>query len=108
MKTIRPELQKAVALYYDGSGAPQITAKGVGTEALDIMKLAEQHNVPTCENPLLVDLLSRIELGETVPESLYIAVAHIIAFAYQIRSIHREQLFNSTAPNPSGTTIDPL
>jgi flagellar biosynthesis protein len=83
---MNPELQKAVALFYDGSGAPQVTAKGTGAEALEIMALAREHGVPLCDNPALVELLSQIEIGEQVPEALYIAVAHIIAFAYRLRS----------------------
>ncbi len=83
---LRPELQKAVALFYDGRGAPQVTAKGTGAEAEAIVALAQQHGVPLCDNPALVELLAQIEVGEQVPEALYIAVAHIIAFAYQLRT----------------------
>lgn len=83
---MNPELQKAVALFYDGSGAPQVTAKGTGVEAQEIIELAREHGVPLCDNPALVELLSQIEIGEQIPEALYIAVAHIIAFAYRLRS----------------------
>lgn len=83
---LRPELKQAVALFYDGSGAPQITAKGSGEEAQEIIALAEQHGVPLCDNPALAQVLSQIELGERVPEALYVAVAHIIAFAYQLKT----------------------
>lgn len=83
--TLRPELQKAVALYYDGSGAPQVTAKGLGDDALALIEQARQDNIPLCDNPALVELLAEIEVGESIPEALYIAVAHIIAFAYQLR-----------------------
>jgi flagellar biosynthesis protein len=82
---LRPELQKAVALFYDGHGAPQVTAKGAGVEAEAIMALAREHGVPLCDNPALVELLSQIEVGEQIPEALYITVAHIIAFAYRLR-----------------------
>lgn len=82
---LRPELQKAVALFYDGHGAPQVTAKGTGAEAEAIMALAREHGVPLCDNPALVELLSQIEIGEQIPEALYITVAHIIAFAYRLR-----------------------
>lgn len=77
-------LQKAVALIYDGKGAPQVSAKGTGDEAQTIIELAQNAGVPLCENAPLVDLLSRLELGDEIPQELYIAVAHIIAFAYQI------------------------
>ncbi len=79
------ELQKAVALYYDGHNAPTITAKGVGETAAEILEIAREHDIPLCDNPGLTDLLVRLELGDEIPEALYIAVAHIIAFAYQLQ-----------------------
>lgn len=85
MTELKPELRKAVALFYDGSGAPQVTAKGMDEEAAQIVALAQEHNIPLCDNPALVELLSHIELGEHVPETLYVAVAHILAFAYSLR-----------------------
>lgn len=99
--TLKPELQSAVALYYDGTGAPQVTAKGLGDEAREIIDLARQHNVPLCENPALVALLAEIELGETIPEALYIAVAHIIAFAWDLRDL-------TPGPTPGPFSGDPL
>lgn len=94
---LRPELQKAVALFYDGRGAPQITAKGSGAEAEAIMALAREHGVPLCDNPALVELLSQIEIGDQIPEALYITVAHIIAFAYRLRD---PQTPNAESANP--------
>lgn len=85
MSDIRPEIKTAVALFYDGKGAPQITAKGHDFDAREIARIALEHNVPLCDNPALAELLSRIELGERIPEELYIAVAHIIAFAYRLK-----------------------
>ena len=79
------QLRKAVALYYDGNQAPTVTAKGLGDEAYRIMEVAQEYGVPLCDNAALVDLLMRLELGDTIPESLYIAVAHIIAFAYDLQ-----------------------
>lgn len=78
------QLQKAVALYYDGKNAPHISAKGTGAVAEQIMEIAREHGVPLCDNPSLVDLLVTLELGDEIPENLYIAVAYIIAFAYQL------------------------
>lgn len=78
------QLQKAVALYYDGKNAPHVSAKGTGKVAEQIMAIAREHGVPLCDNPSLVDLLVTLELGDEIPENLYIAVAYIIAFAYQL------------------------
>lgn len=83
--SVKPEqLQKAVALFYDGQNAPQISAKGVGDVAQQIIAVANEHGVPLCDNAALVDLLVTLELGDEIPETLYIAVAYIIAFAYQL------------------------
>lgn len=79
------DLQKAVALFYDGQNTPQITAKGWGATADEIVAIAREHEVPLCDNPALVDLLVNLELGDNIPETLYIAVAHIIAFAYELQ-----------------------
>lgn len=79
----REQVQKAVALFYDGKNAPHVSAKGTGAIAQEIIDIAREHNVPLCDNSELVDLLVTLELGDEIPLSLYIAVAHIIAFAYE-------------------------
>lgn len=78
------KIQKAVALFYDGKNTPTVTAKGTGAVADNIIAIAEQHGVPLCDNSALVELLVHIELGDEIPETLYLAVAYIIAFAYQL------------------------
>lgn len=78
------ELKKAVALKYDGEAAPRIIAKGEHALAEEIIALAKERNIPLCDNPALVDLLSRIDIGEDVPEELYLSVAYILAFAYRL------------------------
>ncbi len=72
----------AVALLYDGENAPRITAKGRGELAEQIIALAEEYGVPLHEDSELVALLSQIPLGDEIPESLYVAIAHVISFAY--------------------------
>ncbi|NOZ09799.1 MAG: hypothetical protein GXP09_01955 [Gammaproteobacteria bacterium] len=74
----------AVALEYDGSGAPTVTAKGQHLIADKILKLAKEHDIPLYEDPALVTLLSKVELGDEIPRSLYTAVAEVIAFAYMV------------------------
>lgn len=80
-----PDLSKAVALFFDGTHAPAVVAKGEGTNADNIVELAKENGIPLLDNPKLVELLSRLELDEEVPESLYQVVAHIISFAYQVQ-----------------------
>ena len=74
----------AVALQYDGEHAPRVTAKGRDEVAERIMDLAREHGVPMQENQPLASLLARVELGDQVPENLYLAVAQVIAFAYHL------------------------
>ena len=79
------ESSLAVALKYDGENTPIVTAKGSEELAEHIIELARKHNVPLTENKELVTLLSTLELGEEIPEALYLAVAEVIAFAYMLK-----------------------
>jgi len=82
--TIDYKTPKAVALFYDGSSTPRVSAKGTGAVAENIMAVAQQHGVPLCDNSALVELLVLLELGDEIPETLYLSVAYIIAFAYEL------------------------
>ena len=79
------ELQKAVAVFYDGENAPTVNARGEGLIAEEIIRIARDCGVPLCDNAELVNLLITLELGESIPEALYVSVATIIAFAYQLK-----------------------
>ena len=74
----------AVALVYDGEHAPRISAKGRGEVAERILALAQQHGIPLEGDPELAALLAQIPLGDEVPETLYRAIAEVIAFAYLV------------------------
>ena len=75
----------AVALHYDEEHAPTVTAKGYGDIADEIIRIAMEHQVPLQENKELVRLLATLELGDEIPEVLYLAIAEIIAFAYFLK-----------------------
>lgn len=77
--------RQAIALAYDGANAPTVTAEGRGELAEQIIALAREHNVPLFENAQLVALLQDIGLGEEIPETLYLCIAQLIAFAYRIQ-----------------------
>lgn len=77
--------RQAIALSYDGQQAPTLSAKGDDALAEAILALAREHEVPIYENADLVRLLARLELGEQIPEALYLTIAEIIAFAWQLR-----------------------
>jgi len=72
----------AVALHYDGKNAPRVTAKGSGKLAEQIIALAREHGIPMQEDATLIELLAKLDLGDEIPQALYVAVAEVIAFAY--------------------------
>lgn len=76
---------QAIALKYDEITAPTLTAKGQADLAEQIIQIAKEHNIPIYENSELVSILSKLELGEEIPEVLYRVVAEIIAFAYHLQ-----------------------
>lgn len=76
--------RRAVALRYTGNGAPRVTAKGKGYVAEEIIQRARAHGVPLHEDTALITLLARVELNEEIPETLYRAVAQVLAFAYAL------------------------
>lgn len=82
-QTVKADI--AIALNYDEESAPRVTAKGQGLVAEEILKLANENDIPIKEQPELVELLATVELGEQIPETLYVAVAEVIAFAYMLK-----------------------
>ena len=76
----------AVALKWDGSDAPRVTAKGQGETAQRILALAAEHEIPLQHEQELVELLLLVDLDSEIPQSLYVAVAEIIALAYSLSS----------------------
>ena len=88
MKIDFPSLPRAVALHYDGKRAPTVIAKGSGEIARQILAMAEKHNIPLREDPELLGLLAKLDLGQEIPENLYLAIAQIIAFAYYLSGKH--------------------
>ncbi|MEJ2632068.1 MAG: EscU/YscU/HrcU family type III secretion system export apparatus switch protein [Acidihalobacter sp.] len=74
----------AVALHYSGEGAPRVTAKGYGVIGEQILERARTHDVPIRQDAELSGLLARVPLGDEIPETLYLAVAEVLAFAYRL------------------------
>ncbi|MCO7223621.1 EscU/YscU/HrcU family type III secretion system export apparatus switch protein [Pleionea sp. CnH1-48] len=90
----KDKTSKASALQYDGKNTPKIVAQGEGLLAEDIIRIAEEHDVYIHEDPVLVDVLSQLELGDEIPEVLYLAVAKVIAFAYMLQEKAPENFIN--------------
>ena len=66
--------------------APMILAKGAGAVAERIKEIARQNSVPVRENKSLARVLYKVvEVGDTIPEEFYQAVAAILAQVYKAR-----------------------
>ncbi len=80
----------AIALEYDGRQAPQVTARGHDEIALEILRRAHAAGVPIHLDSELALVLDQLDLGDHVPEALYVVVAEILAFAYRLSGKHKD------------------
>jgi flagellar biosynthetic protein FlhB len=94
-----------VALRYDEKRmrAPIVVAKGADAIAAKIREVATEHRVPIFEAPPLARALFRsVDLNGEVPARLYVAVAQVLTYVYQLRTAKR-----AGAEPPVPPTIDP-
>lgn len=86
MSKIKRSIKKAVALGYqkEKNSAPKVLASGKGESAAKIISLAKEHGVPIKEDEDLIEILSKLDLGDEIPPNMYKAVAEVFAFIYQM------------------------
>lgn len=80
----------AVALRYDqdGNGAPTVVARGADLIAAQIRKVANAHDVAIVEAPPLARALYfNTDIGQEIPAGLYVAVAQLLAYVYQLKNM---------------------
>jgi len=84
--TEKEKRKQAVALRYrpDKDTAPRVAAKGKGLVAEKIIELARKHGIPVKDDPDLLEILSKLEIEEEVPPTVYVAVAELLAFVYSL------------------------
>ena len=75
----------AVAMTYSPEmDAPTVVAKGVDFLARRIIKIARRQGIPVIQNPPLARALyKQVRLDETIPATLYRAVAKVLAYVFQ-------------------------
>jgi len=90
-RKLHPEL--AIALQYEPSQgkAPKVVASGRGLIAENITKTALAHGVPVHQDQELAELLSDVEVQQTIPEEMFEAVARVLAFVWRVDSRLRKQ-----------------
>jgi flagellar biosynthesis protein FlhB len=95
----------AVALRYDDGRmrAPLVVAKGTDLVAARIREIATEHAVPIFEAPPLARALYHsVEIGSEIPATLYVAVAQVLTYIYQLKAAR-----TSGGRPPEPPAIDP-
>jgi flagellar biosynthetic protein FlhB len=90
----------AVALKYDPEkgNAPVLLAKGSDFIALKIREIGNQHRIEVLESPALArSIFYSTEIEQQIPAGLYLAVAQVLAYVYQIR---QDQAGRGKRPEP--------
>jgi flagellar biosynthesis protein FlhB len=83
----------AVALQYDPDRmhAPKMVAKGADLIAMNIRQVAKEHKVPLVESPVLARAIYyHTEIDAYIPAGLYLAVARLLAYVFQLRAYRSE------------------
>ena len=93
----------AIALRYDQSRmkAPQVVAKGTDVLAARIREIADENRIPRFEAPPLARALYHTaELEQEIPAGLYLSVAQVLAYIYQLQAAQRHGGQRPTRPKP--------
>ena len=78
---------QAVALEYGRNKTPVVTAKGEDELARRIVAEAKRQGVYVSEDPRLLAMLSRLDVGQEIPEDMFTAVAVILAWVYWLKGM---------------------
>lgn len=75
----------AIAYQQNGERAPRVVAKGKDLIALQINQIAKAHKVPILSTPPLARALYySTDLEKEIPHGLYVAVAQVLAYIFQL------------------------
>jgi flagellar biosynthesis protein len=84
---INKRYTQAVALEYGRNKTPVVTAKGEDELARRIVAEAKRQGVYVSEDPRLLAMLSRLDVGQEIPEDMFTAVAVILAWVYWLKGM---------------------
>ncbi len=100
----------SVALRYrpGQDAAPVVVARGRGDVALSIRELARSAHVPILEYPALTRAIYfTARAGRTIPEELFVAVATVLAFVFQLERAVAEGISKPSVDVPPSHRFDP-
>jgi flagellar biosynthesis protein len=78
---------KAAALSYRGTSNVALSAKATGSQAEEILAIAQAQWIPIFENPLLLDLLDNVELNDEIPAELIEVITQLMQFALNLAEL---------------------
>ena len=94
--------KEAVALEYGRNRSPVVVAKGEDELAQRIVEEAKRQGVYVSQDPQLLAMLSRLDIGAEIPEDLYSAVAVILAWVYWLKGMPPGDERKSANANQAG------
>jgi flagellar biosynthetic protein FlhB len=81
--------------------APRVIARGADLVALEIRRVATEHRVPVFESaPLARALYRSTRLGKEIPAGLYVAVAQVLTYIYQLKHLAPQLAARMVKPEP--------
>lgn len=86
--------KSAVALKYDRQNdpAPRLIAKGKGTIAEQIIKVALDNEIEIREDADLVEIIEKLDIDSVIPVEAYAAIAEILSYVYRSNAKARERM----------------
>ena len=78
---------EAIALEYGQRKTPRVVAKGQAELAQRIIEEAKRHGIYVAEDPQLLALLSKLDVGEEITQDMYTAVAVILSWVYWLKGM---------------------
>jgi flagellar biosynthetic protein FlhB len=78
-------LSIAISYVRDEMDAPKMLAKGADHLAFRIREIARENKIPVVENKPVARALYKLEIGESIPEEMFKAVAEILAYVYSVK-----------------------
>lgn len=82
----------SIALRYDPEtmNTPVVIAKGIDFVAIKIREIARENNIDFVQAPLLARAIyATTDIDEDIPEGLYLAVAQVLAYVFQLREYRK-------------------
>ena len=98
----------SIALKYDPEtmDTPIVLAKGVDHMAMKIREIARAHNIEFVQSPVLARAIYHTtEVDASIPSGLYVAVAQVLAYVFQLRNYRKGR--GEKPPFPRNVPVPP-